>query len=482
MGGNHRDRELGVLPPPFPLEPLTDAERRRVDLLRRRLDGLSDAVSAHDAELDDLRRMVGRNQVEPPDLRVIPGSYRETGPHRRWMLWGVPSLVVAAVLALTLTLGGGIQGVGIYSSVVAWRVAGVLAQPNWAAAGSGPSTAQSAVVSCPTRTRCFSVVGADQVLVSSSAGSKWASLTLPGGWLPATSTSCPRATTCFLGAAPEKSGHDAVLQTDDGGAQWKVHRLPPWVAQLVDLACPSSLRCMAIGFGSAGSTQLPVAITTTNAGGSWSVSDLPGPFAPEQPGGLACPSPTSCVAVGATSYNHAHSSAKVLRTTDWGTAWLSAKAAGTVQVRAVACEPPGRCVAVGNRPAGASSVLSHPYGPSDILTSANGGRTWRVAAKTNYDLTAVSCGSVLRCWVAGSTSTRPGGRIMVTSDGGNSWMNDPLPKAPGTKTGLTQLDIDSIGSISCPSATTCVALGAQASTTGELQVVLRNTSASRRPS
>jgi hypothetical protein len=67
---------------------------------------------------------------------------------------------------------------------------------------------------------------------------------------------------------------------------------------------------------------------------------------------------------------------------------------------------------------------------------------------------------------------------VVTHDAGDTWTTVQLPTAPPARqgnSGLQQLDAEDVSSVSCPTASSCVALGTQASLNpAEQQVVLRS--------
>jgi photosystem II stability/assembly factor-like uncharacterized protein len=70
--------------------------------------------------------------------------------------------------------------------------------------------------------------------------------------------------------------------------------------------------------------------------------------------GVACPSPSTCVAVGVKG--------TIVRSTDGGRTWRSQPSGTTTVLFGVACPSPSTCVAVGG---------------DTILRSTDGGRTWR---------------------------------------------------------------------------------------------------------
>jgi photosystem II stability/assembly factor-like uncharacterized protein len=76
--------------------------------------------------------------------------------------------------------------------------------------------------------------------------------------------------------------------------------------------------------------------------------------------GVACPSPSTCVVVGASMPTFRGT---ILRSTDGGRTWRSQTFGTTIDLDGVACARPSTCVAVGDR--------------GMILRSTDGGSSWR---------------------------------------------------------------------------------------------------------
>lgn len=152
--------------------------------------------------------------------------------------------------------------------------------------------------------------------------------------------------------------------------------------------------------------------------------------------GVACPSVTECVAVGADATMRGVTST----TRDGGATWTQgAMAEGTPALNAVSCANASTCVAVGDGAAARSS---------------DAGATWTTVSlpTENTSLLSVSCPSATSCVSVGVTPGHAGpfgGQLLVTSDGGNTWTAPTLPAAAGA-----------LGSVDCPSSSFCVAVGA----------------------
>jgi photosystem II stability/assembly factor-like uncharacterized protein len=145
---------------------------------------------------------------------------------------------------------------------------------------------------------------------------------------------------------------------------------------------------------------------TTDGGGTWTTQSLP----PGTAGlsGVACPSRSTCYAVGGV--NHA-----VEATTDGGATWTSQPlpANSKVQLNAVACPATSTCYVVGN-------AFTGNFG-GRVYATSDGGATWvnkALPANQVGALEAVTCPTVSTCYVAGFSG---GGVLAVTSDGGTTW-------------------------------------------------------------
>ena len=220
----------------------------------------------------------------------------------------------------------------------------------------------------------------------------------------------------------------------------------PWLTRrsVIGASCVVAAAALGLGLvgvtGVLGTSSRPLS-TTSAAANSATVS---APIVPT-PGGavsgkgaydaVVCPSTSSCVAVGANSGGVG----VVATTTNGGTNWTPATVpAGSPELDAVACSDTTHCVAVG---------------PDAALSSSDGGTTWALHALPDPTTTllGVSCSASLAC-VAVGVAPNPGGpfagRVVLSSDGGVTWSAASVPGAAG------------LGSVSCPSTTRCVAVGA----------------------
>jgi hypothetical protein len=136
------------------------------------------------------------------------------------------------------------------------------------------------------------------VINSQSGGTSWTTgASLATGVL--TAISCPNARQCVAIGTGPNSPPEGILTTD-GGATWSSTTLPHRIGYLSSITCPSSRDCVAVGAtGNYSSVNATAAAAYSLDGGrSWSAGKLPGPKSTYLMD-VACSSVTRCVAVGA---------------------------------------------------------------------------------------------------------------------------------------------------------------------------------------
>jgi len=240
------------------------------------------------------------------------------------------------------------------------------------------------------------------------------------------------------------------------GTKWAIERPPVPVASkassLNSVACPSTTSCVAIGgyFNSAGSDSYAFAEVWN--GTVWSISPIPDPAPAGSDGldGISCSSPTACTAVGTSNAN---SQAPLVTWVErWnGTSWSiqpSPNATGLGSVLAVvSCPSATFCNAVG---------YSEPNSTDTVpIAETWNGKTWALASVpgvsgTKYaELGGVSCASATSCFAVGYDSPAPSqASALVESWNGSKWVISSSPKGMGVLT-----------SIWCSSSSSCVTVG-----------------------
>ena len=247
-----------------------------------------------------------------------------------------------------------------------------------------------------------------------------------------TAVSCASATHCWAGAFDAKGA--AIIATADGGATWRVeYATARYDVTAID--CTSAAHCLAIGYPAEGSSA--AFLETTDGGKVWRARAVPRSLA--LPEALSCANGSDCWAVGLAD---GRVNAAVARTTDGGRVWTreSIPALQTTMSSSfgISCASPADCVVTGYA----------------ALTTTNGGRTWtKHATPGGAPLGLVTCPSTTDCYaVFNVTSAVPSNEqtyLYTSTNGGVTW-KDVLSQ-PRHVAGL--------GAVSCPSTSTCVAVG-----------------------
>lgn len=327
--------------------------------------------------------------------------------------------------------------------------------------GDGNDGAPQSPMSCVPGTEYCVAIITDQAVtnqngligqgsvVSTNGGKNWSGFgTLPSAiWVLA--ISCPSTSECWVaGTGPDDQPEAA--ESVDGGQTW-TSRIPDtwtgagatWWPNSID--CISESVCWVAGMSS-DSSYNPAAAETTDGGATWTTfTNLPAGPPHTGPGtyilgGISCVSAVYCVAVG--GYPFANGTAIVLTTTDGGATWSVSPdptLAGLEYLVSVSCVPGSGGLAQ----CGAVGTALQAAGPVEIM-SADGGTTW--SGVETYDsvgrLNSISCADAQHCWAAGAYTPVA---LVGTADGGATWSQENS----GT--------IDQDGSVSCSSATFCVA-------------------------
>jgi hypothetical protein len=213
-------------------------------------------------------------------------------------------------------------------------------------------------------------------------------------------------------------------------------------AELFGVSCPSSTSCFAVG-----STDFGRGLVEHWNGSSWKITTIPNPIGAAL-FGVSCPSTTSCFVVG----NNLISSLM----DHWdGNRWsvmTIRDPAGSVETAldTVSCQSTTSCFAVGY------STISD--GIENTLAERWNGSSWSVMASPNptgsilSSLVSVSCPSTTSCFAVGDYftaffETTP---TLVEHWNGSGW------KIMTSPTGNRGASLDGV---SCPSKTSCFAVG-----------------------
>ena len=170
-------------------------------------------------------------------------------------------------------------------------------------------------VSCVSTTRCVAVgfyanldAGYYKTLIASWNGSTWTlnpSPNRPNADNYLFGVDCADATHCVaVGRSFDQTSSKSLVLTLDGGTTWKMPGVPlrPDADNLLaDVSCPTVALCKAVGYTVADADNTTKTLVLTRTGTTWSMDTS----ADEATGSsvlrdIACPTETTCVAVGAS--------------------------------------------------------------------------------------------------------------------------------------------------------------------------------------
>lgn len=281
-------------------------------------------------------------------------------------------------------------------------------------------------------------------------------------WTPLSSlwdTWCISTSNCIaVGSYNNVFGRQEAQIKSGDGLSWSEVAAPApagaTASTLGGVTCTSSSFCMAVGSYEDEKDEWKTFAMRWN-GSAWTVSTTPNPSGAPYSwlSGVSCSSATSCRAVG--SYLNEGDEERAQSLTWNGSSWsiatvpVPSDAIGT-QLGAVACTSASHCAAVGSYQRG--------EGGSKTLIVTWNGSAWSLAASPSVpeasgnDLGDVACASASNCMAVGAyeTTTEAVRPIAMRWDG-TAWSIIAVPAAGGFR--------DSLKAVSCPSASSCLAVG-----------------------
>jgi hypothetical protein len=223
------------------------------------------------------------------------------------------------------------------------------------------------------------------------------------------------------------------------------------------VSCASKTNCVAVGSTSTAKAVAPLAEVWD--GSSWKVAKVTDPLKASQSGtatlsGVSCPSTSSCVAVGSYTVGTSPTAPTHPFSEVWQNgAWALHKTAHIIvsgaALAAVSCVSAKSCVAVGDYD---TKTLANP------LSESWNGSSWTLIksaaiASSNASFLGISCTSSTRCTAVGSETTNGLQQIVLAERlRGLTWHIQSTPHLSPAVT------VD-LASVSCPTATECVAVG-----------------------
>ena len=306
------------------------------------------------------------------------------------------------------------------------------------------------------------VGAANKSLIKSWNGTSWsvASSPNPPGKTDAVlgGVECQSGTSCFAVGSYATKTWSRTLIEQWNGINWSIVPSPNphglTFATLTDVTCTSATHCLAVG-SYAVKTWSRTLIEQWN-GTNWSIVPSPNPhgltFAALD--GLTCPGATSCYAVGTYS---THSWGRTLIEHWNGSSWAIVASPNPpgknfAAVGSLACPSDTSCLAVG---------FFMTDSTAKTLVERWNGTRWSIVSSPNpppgllefAGLGGVDCASGADCYAVGFAVSGFGSRVLIEHWDGTTWSIATNPDQPGTKEFPALLDV------ACPSSTSCHAVG-----------------------
>ncbi len=297
--------------------------------------------------------------------------------------------------------------------------------------------------------------------------------------------SCPATMVCEGLAATSTQGTTPVdatlLATDDGGGTFKDEQILTGDS-MVALACTSPTDCTVVGMTDASMGDVVVtagvSAVTSNQGRTWAAGSFPTGFGIDRGlTSLSCPDAQHCFVTGYIPmqvHNPPQCSTENIPKPHGATAALPKMSAQAGAISTRATEILEKEVAQQTTRQFYTCPGYTMTDVSDVASSSNGGLTWTLellpADVPRPYLDGLSCPTATECWTAGQESVpvKVGRGIDMASpvligtiDGGSQW-SKVVFDVPSTAPNATGQSYLSMGSVTCPTASLCLARGAAA--------------------
>ncbi len=419
----------------------------------------------------------------------------ESPATKQWLLRLASGFLMALVLAIPVAQTTKASATAVWSGTTA-----PLSSLNPSAYSANPNVALQAVT-CPGSGTCvavgsYSATSQEQNGVNESlSNGSWSASTIPTGSLsPAPDAinasmnplaiSCPATGTCVaVGTYGDSSSHSQGFAELLSGGSWTSSTVPlplsaasnP-VVNLGAISCPASGTCVAVGKYYDQTDLSNEGLIETLANGSWSALTAPlGGLSPAAGSNanvnlqaLSCPASGSCYAVGTywDSSGNQHGLIETLANGSWSAltaplAGLSANGNPEVYLEAISCPASGTCFATGTYSdssgyeQGLIETLSN--GSWSALTAPLAGLSPAAGTNPGSVLNALSCAGTGSCVaVGGYTDINAKAQGLIETLSGGSWSALTAPLGANPSSAAPNVNLYSV---SCPSSSSCVAVG-----------------------
>jgi hypothetical protein len=305
---------------------------------------------------------------------------------------------------------------------------------------------------------------ATATLIESWKGTKWSTMQSPTESTDSAleGLSCVSASFCMavgqytITVAGAIEPVPRTLIESWNGSKWSIVPSPtPATSTSLSLeavSCTSATACMAVGQSFDNGSGIDTLMESWN-GSKWSIVPSPNPAGAEVQtfGGVSCTSATACMAVGSSNTNDIISTlAESWNGSTWSIVASPDKNLDTNILTGVSCVSATSCTAVGYYVGTAGGTLIESWN----------GSTWSIVPTSfsGHNLNGVSCASVTSCTAVGDQYVRVDETdvqaTVVETWNGSEWSSKPSPNR-GTS------NDNALAGVSCFSASVCVAVGSE---------------------
>jgi photosystem II stability/assembly factor-like uncharacterized protein len=295
---------------------------------------------------------------------------------------------------------------------------------NWGAApalagGQGPDW-----MGCVSTSQCWLYTYQGDIWVTTNGGESWTEETTPSNPVWYGGQFVNASDGWAVGAA------GTIVATTNGGGTWAAQA--SGTTQTIDaISCASTSYCWAVGVGG-------VIAATTNGGTTWTAQTSGTTQDLEE---VSCVSTTVCWAVGVGGV--------IVATTNGGTTWTAQTSGTNQELYGVSCVSTTKCWAAGGNgvlvattngttwTAQTSGTTDTFYaidcfsatacwaaGENGVIYASTNGTSWTAQTSgTTEDIWGLDCITTMQCWANGSTTAGTAGVVLVTTNGGTTWLS-----------------------------------------------------------
>ncbi len=299
------------------------------------------------------------------------------------------------------------------------------------------------------------VTGTAVMTVFNQSSNVWSTTSLPAGVTRIASVACATTNRCI--AVGYGTSGAVILSSPTTSASFTADSFPAGVTSLSQVVCPSSTQCVAIGTTASGATVLSGAITATTD--TWTTDAITGTGTIAGLSNLVCPASSGGCIATATSTSPSNGT-PVIVAGGYGLGWTASSpnpsGVTLTSITALACPTTAvstTCLITGTTSTGPEVVSGTATAGLGVAAPA---WTWKADAfpggTTVVSLNGLYCPQTSECLLTGRTASAPlvlyGATTPSTSV---TFAADTLPSA-----------VTSLSQMACPSSSACVLIGATA--------------------